>query len=189
MSERICILSSEAAFAQMLRLELEDAGYAVSVLRRDARLPQASVYLVDRDAFPTVLPPASRVVGYGHGRGTDGLYLARPFSLAALCAALRGEREEARGISLAADGTAVYLDGTRIPLSPKEYALLACLVRAGGSPVSRSALLTEVWGEGYGEGVVTVYLHYLRKKLERGGRKLLFAVRGSGYALRSEEQP
>ena len=53
MSERVCILSADPAFAQMLRLELEDAGYTVSVLRRDKRLPAASVCLVDRDSFPS----------------------------------------------------------------------------------------------------------------------------------------
>ena len=188
MSDRVCILSAEAAFAQMLRLEREDAGYAVSVLHGEKRLPQAGVYLIDRDAFPATLPPARRVIGYGRGEGTDGLYLTRPFSLAALAAALRGEREQEHGLTLAADGTAAYLNGTRIPLSGKEFALLACLVRAGGTAVSRATLLREVWGEGSGEGVVTVYLHYLRKKLERGGKKILYAVRGSGYALRLEER-
>lgn len=188
MSERVCILSQEPAFSQMLRLELEDAGYTVSVLHGEKRLPQAAVYLIDRDAFPATLPPASRVIGYGHGEGTDGLYLTRPFTLAALAAALSGEREQKQDLILSEDGTAAYLDGTRIPLTPKEFALLACLVRAGGAPVSRATLLSAVWGEGSDEGVVTVYLHYLRKKLERGGKKMLYAVRGSGYALRWEER-
>ena len=54
--------------------------------------------------------------------------------------------------------------------------------------MSREELLREVWGEGQSAGVVNVYLHYLRKKLERGGNKLLYAVRGSGYALRLENK-
>ncbi len=186
--ERICILSAEAAFAQMLRLELEDAGYSVSVLHREKKLPSASLYLVDRDTFAAAEPPASRVIGYGRGESSDATFLHRPFLLSDLISAVRGEGKRERGMILSPDGASVTLRGTRIPLTPKEYALLACLVRANGAPVSRAALLRAVWEEGSGEGVVTVYLHYLRKKLERDGKKILYAVRGSGYALRMEEE-
>lgn len=188
MSERICVLSADAAFAQMLRLELEDAGYSVSVLHREKKLPSAPIYLVDRDAFPSTEPPASRLIGYGKSASSDPIFLLRPFLLSDLISAVRGEGKRERGITLAPDGASVTLHGTRIPLTPKEYALLACLVRASGAPVSRADLLREVWEEGSDEGVVTVYLHYLRKKLERGGKKILYAVRGSGYALRMEEE-
>ena len=62
-------------------------------------------------------------------------------------------------------------------------------MQAGGKPLSRRELLSAVWGEDdVEEGVVTVYLHYLRKKLERGGKKMLYAIRGRGYALRMEEE-
>ena len=186
MAERVCILSKEAAFAQMLRLELEDAGCRATVLHRETRLPQADVYLIDRDAFPAAAPHA-RVVGYGKGTPTDAVFLSRPFALTALLFAIEGEGERACGLALSEDGRAAYLDGTRIPLTEKEYALLTCLVHANGAPLSRSELLQAVWGGEKSEGVVTVYLHYLRKKLERGGKKMIYAVRGSGYALRMEE--
>jgi two-component system OmpR family response regulator len=62
-------------------------------------------------------------------------------------------------------------------------------MQAKGTPVTRAQLLAAVWGEGEtDEGVVTVYLHYLRKKLERHGKKMIYAVRGHGYALREEEE-
>ena len=186
MAERVCILSKETAFAQMLRLELEDAGYRVAAVHRETRLPQADVYLIDRDAFPLANPRA-RVVGYGRGSATDAVFLVRPFAFGALVSAVEGEGEHARGLLLSEDGRAAYLDGTRIPLTEKEYALLSCLMRANGAPLSRRELLSSVWGGETSEGVVPVYLHYLRKKLERGGRKMLYAVRGSGYALRMEE--
>lgn len=188
MSERVVILSNEPAFAQMLRLELEDAGYTVSVLRRDSRLAAAGVYLVDRDAFFDVAPPASRVVGYGRVTRKEACFLSRPFLLSALLPAVRGEEEITGTLKLQGDGVLILPNGTRVLLSPKEYALLACLVRADGAPVPRAKLLREVWGEGQSEGVVTVYLHYLRKKLERDGKKMLYAVRGSGYALRWEDK-
>ena len=188
MSERVVILSCEPVFAQMLRLELEDAGYAVSVLRRDKRLPVAGVYLVDRDTFSDVTPPATRVVGYGRVARAEAHFLARPFLLSALLPMLRAEEQKTDAPALLADGAVILRDGVRVSLSPKEYALLACLIRAGGAPVTRHELLREVWGEGQNEGVVTVYLHYLRKKLERNGKKMLYAVRGGGYALRWEDE-
>ena len=188
MSERVVILSPEPVFSQMLRLELEDAGFAVSVVRRDKRLPAAGVYLVDRDAFPEVTPPASRVVGYGRAARGEAHFLARPFLLTALLSAMQDEKPKTGAPQLLPDGAVMLPSGTRVLLSPKEYALLTCLVRADGAPVSRKELLREVWGEGQNEGVVTVYLHYLRKKLERGGKKMLYAVRGSGYALRWEDE-
>ena len=184
MAESICILSCEAEFSQMLRLELEDAGYTVSVTQRKKRLPRADVYLIDRDTF-SITPPAHRVLAYGRGKPSEGVYLSRPFALPDLLSALHTPKRE-QGLVMVAEERAVYLNGTRIPLSVKEYALLACLLRANGAPVSRKHLLCEVWGEGQREGVVTVYLHYLRKKLERGGKKILYAVRG-GYALRLED--
>lgn len=180
---RICILSDEVAFAHMLRLELEEGGHRVSVTADEGRLPTAELYIVDRDRYATPLP-GGRVLAYGRQIATGKDVLHRPFSLTALAAAV-ATPTAARGLTLA-EGAAI-LDGERIPLTGREHALLACLLGAGGAPVSRRDLFSAVWaGEG-DDGVVTVYLHYLRKKLERGGKKLLYAVRGRGYALRMEE--
>lgn len=183
---RICILSDERAFAHMLKLELEDLGHTVTVTAEPRRLSPAALYLIDRDRF-SATPCGGRTLFYGRQLMGAGV-LRRPFSLAALAAAV--QTPPARGLQMTEN--AVILRGERIPLTAREHALLSCLVQAGGIPVSRRELYAAVWGgeaEQGDDGVVVVYLHYLRKKLERDGKKILYAVRGKGYTLRevSEE--
>lgn len=83
----------------------------------------------------------------------------------------------------------MLLDGERIALTDREYACLQCLLAADGAPVSREELHRVVWQGEQDIGVVTVYLHYLRKKLERHGKRLIYAIRGRGYALRQGDEP
>jgi len=62
----------------------------------------------------------------------------------------------------------VELDGALVPLTRKEYELLAMLAQNAGEIVRREVLLRQVWG--YGEGVRTrtldVHVRRVRKKLD-----------------------
>lgn len=176
----------------MLLLELEDRGLHVAVCQTEAAAArtEAEIYLVDADAF-SFSPATGRTVRYGRTLADappPNEQLHRPFLLTALHRAMRGGGTT-RGLVLLEGEHAVLLDGERIALTAREYACLYCLYRAGGAPVSREALLSAVWGAEERDGeVVTVYLHYLRKKLERHGKKMIYAIRGRGYALRTEEE-
>lgn len=188
----VCILSPEKEFAAMLALELEDRGLRVAVCETGEAAAgiEAESYLVDADRS-SFSPRAGRLVRYGR-RLADAPppreQLHRPFLLTALYTVLRGGGR-ARGLFLAEGERAALLDGERIPLTEREYGCLACLLQAKGKPVSREELLAAVWGESESDcGVVTVYLHYLRKKLEKNGKKMICAIRGRGYALRQEEE-
>lgn len=66
-------------------------------------------------------------------------------------------------------------------LTPTEEKLFSLLKQAGGAPVSRELLLKEVWGEGGTEGLLNLYIHYLREKLEKDGQRRIFSARGKGY--------
>ena len=77
--------------------------------------------------------------------------------------------------------------GAAIDLSAREYALLEYLAHRQGQVVSRS----DIWEHLYDQhdettsNVVDVYIGYLRRKTEAGGRpRLIQTVRGVGYALR-----
>jgi DNA-binding response OmpR family regulator len=76
--------------------------------------------------------------------------------------------------------------GRSIELSPKEYALLEFLLRNPGRPVSRAAIIEEVWrihGDSI-TNVVDVYINYLRRKIDMGSeRPLIRTVRGVGYQI------
>ena len=78
--------------------------------------------------------------------------------------------------------------GDVIYLSNTEFALLELLFRTPETPVSKRAILKEVWGSeiNYSPNVVEVYIGYLRAKLEANGRpRLLHTMKGVGYILSS----
>ena len=64
----------------------------------------------------------------------------------------------------------VQRGGHEIALSPKEYALLELLMRNAGQPVSRAAIIEQVWRLDLDTmtNVVDVYINYLRHKVDFG---------------------
>jgi two-component system response regulator MprA len=77
----------------------------------------------------------------------------------------------------------------RFSLSPKEFDLLAYLLRHPRQVLTRDRVLQDVWGYDFGGNgnVLEVYIGYLRTKTEAGGEpRLIQTVRGVGYVLRNE---
>ncbi|MBW4439421.1 MAG: response regulator transcription factor [Pleurocapsa minor GSE-CHR-MK-17-07R] len=70
-------------------------------------------------------------------------------------------------------------------LTPKEFNLLGVLVRNSGRVVPRQELVTEAWGEEYGDAIdsLKLYIHYLRQKVERDAEHpdYILTSRGVGY--------
>ncbi len=81
---------------------------------------------------------------------------------------------------------AVRRAGRAVELSPKEYALLEFLLRNPGHPVTRAAIIEEVWrihGDSI-TNVVDVYINYLRRKIDTGAdHPLIRTIRGVGYQI------
>lgn len=77
----------------------------------------------------------------------------------------------------------VFLDGMEVPLTRKEFNLLALMVQNRGENVPRDILLFRIWG--YGREVRTrtldVHIRRLRKKLEPFGDAYIETVFGVGY--------
>src|SRR5436190_8705588 len=124
-------------------------------------------------------------------------YLVKPFDLAELLARVRALLRRAghdadtplRHADLVLDPvTRETRRGDRaFTLRPKEFDLLAYLMRHPQQVLPRARLLEEVWGYDFGgtDGVLDVYIRYLRAKTEAGGEPLLIqTVRGVGYVLR-----
>ena len=77
--------------------------------------------------------------------------------------------------------------GRDIELRPREYALLELLMRNAGRVVSKTMILSHVWGYDFdpGSNVVDVLVFRLRDKIDRGfDPPLLHTVRGIGYVLK-----
>ncbi len=86
------------------------------------------------------------------------------------------------GLVLSEKESAVYLGKRKIKLTDVEYRLLLALYSAEGF-VKRDTLLQEVWGGERDLGVVNVYIHYLREKLEQDGEKIILSSRREGYGI------
>ena len=163
----------------------DGSGYDVLAALRAARHPTHVLMLTARGSVE------DRVEGLD--RGADD-YLVKPFSFDELAARLRALERRLKPVSTEVHADALTLDlirhtatahGERLDLTPTEFSLLAALLRERGAPVSRRALLREVWGYEFdpGTNVVDVHVNRLRRKLEdRGLESVIRTVRGSGYA-------
>lgn len=86
------------------------------------------------------------------------------------------------------ENCSVTVRNRTVKLSPTECRLLSRLAQAEGQAVSREELSAHLWGSDNGrsyEGMVSLYVHYLRKKLEDDPRypRHIRTKRGGGYYL------
>lgn len=82
--------------------------------------------------------------------------------------------------------------GSRVPLSAKEYAVLAFLAANPGRPLAPQTVYESVWKGAYGDPTaVAVYVQRLRKKLEEdpSNPRFLETVHGMGYRFNPSGAP
>ena len=108
--------------------------------------------------------------------------LPYPFSFGELRELLAGGAPASRLI-IERDGRGVILDGERIRLTEREHALLSAIAEGGGDFVGRDELRERAFGPDMGGGILNVYIHYLREKLEKNGEKLILSSRLGGYRI------
>ena len=93
-------------------------------------------------------------------------------------------------ITLDSDSHQVTFNGEIVDLSPTEFRLLYVLLESKGRVLSKSYLLSEVWGITFESEttVVDTYISYLRKKLHKDGFEGIKTIRGVGFQLQPEKK-
>ncbi len=126
-------------------------------------------------------------------------YIRKPFEFEELLARIRVQlrRRGSEGGPLAAGRLSVdpatheaRYGPTGLALTPKEFALLAFLLRNKGKVCTRSRIIEHVWDMHFDSdtSVIDVYINFLRKKLDAAGcRNLIQTIRGVGYIIREDE--
>lgn len=186
-AERPDLIITDLAMPEMNGLELTEA------VRRVATTPIIVLSVRDTDAMKI-----SALDG-----GADD-YLTKPFSMPELLARVRAQlrrtaepvpvngRVEVGDFVLDVDAHQVVLDGEELHLTPKEFELLAVLLRNADRVMTHKVLLRSIWGPA-GESqpeYLRVLVGQLRKKLEHGqGQQYIQSEPWVGYRLRPTGAP
>lgn len=174
----------DAVLLDIMMPELD--GFAVCrALRRDSEVPII---------FLTALSDETDKL-YGYELGADD-YITKPFSMSVLYAKITalikrrrgvirtGDRLKAGNITMRLSSRKVYVGLREIMLTPKEYALLECLMKNRNIVLSREQLLVKCWGYDYeGEArAVDTHIKRLREKLGDAAGCIKTVVK-AGYRL------
>src|ERR687888_416349 len=210
MMPTILIVDDDHKITDMLRRTLIYEGYGV-LTAADGKeaLAQAQAHHPDLVVLDWMMPGLSGLEVARRLRATAGMPIlmltardaiddrVKPFAPAELLARLRsllrratdGGEKPLRCADLVLDPTTrdTRRGDRAFTLSPKEFDLLSYLLRHPRQVLPRERILEEVWGYDFGgeDGVLDVYIGYLRAKTEAGGEpRLIQTVRGVGYVLR-----
>ena len=184
-------------------LEMSE-GFAHDLIVLDVRLPGLSGIQVCRElrqsgnSSPVLMLTARGLVEQrveGLDAGADD-YLTKPFALAEFRARVRALTR--RGLNkgnyvlrcgdLEVDRQKRRLrrDGSVVPLTAKEFALIELLMMNAPNTVSRTEIIEHVWDCHFDSetNLVEVYVNRLRQKVDRQGKaRLIHTIRGVGYRM------
>lgn len=145
----------------------------------------AVLFLTARDSID------DRLAGFAAGADD---YLVKPFEMVELLARIRAVLRRTGAIVLSAmqvsdllvdeDAGEVIRAGSPVVVTATELKLLVYLARNKGRLLSKTQILTQVWGyDAYDPNLVEAYISALRRKIEATGPRLIHTVRGVGYRL------
>ena len=159
-------------------------------LRRNSAVPVMIVSARDADE--------DMILGLGIGADE---FVTKPFSPKVLAARVRAMLRRSTDLKaspnavkfgdfvLDIDGYLLKKGGEKVPLSFKEFEVLACLATHPGKAMTPDTIYSEVWRNQYGDvTAVAVYIQRLRKKIEKDPASPVFieTVHGMGYRFSAE---
>ncbi|MFH1924605.1 MAG: winged helix-turn-helix domain-containing protein, partial [Planctomycetota bacterium] len=194
------VILRASAEGNKVRLEVEDNGVGLS--RRAAKKVFDRFYQVDQSL-------ARQTGGCGLGLSivqfivtAHGGSVTKPFStkelLARAEAFLRRRRQKEPEVyrfgrcELHMGSRTLVRDGLEVPLTPKEFSLLALFARHPGRALTRDEILRSVWGDHLLVTTRSVdrFINTLRNKIEPNPKRatLIKTIRNIGYRFEAAEQ-
>ena len=174
---RIEVMTKDDYLARKIALALSGTMVTERIRDLSEHIPGTPLLFdIDTEDIDESLPDA---VTMSRNRDSD---LRLPLRISELCRTFDGKTRDIP-LSLRENEKCVTLRGERIRLTDVEHQLLAALMKRRGGYASREELLYEVWHGERDSGVVNVYIHYLREKLERHGEKIIVSSRKYGYGI------
>ena len=170
---RIAVWTGDSYLKRLIELSLRDCHEVI-----EFGSGAADVLVADADFSPHK-PFGGRVI-YLSREGKEGAY-ALPMPRGALAELISGNGEKGR-LYLGEGAKYAVLDGKEIKLTAQEGALLAFLLSKRGGYATREEISKSVWG-GASDGLINIYIHYLREKLEVEGEKIIISSRSCGYRI------
>ena len=184
--------------------------YDYDIILLDLNLPDLHGYdvlkklRVSRVETPVLIlsgmgQPDDKVKGLGFGADD---YLTKPFDRRELVARIQAVVRRSKGhaqsviktgkLTLNLDTRTVEVDGQRLHLTGKEYAMFELLSLRKGTTLTKEMFLNHLYG-GMDEPelkIIDVFVCKLRKKLSNatGGENYIETVWGRGYVLRDPEE-
>ena len=173
MERKIAVFTENMYLFQKIKLDVPSE----CVVRLN-ECKEGDLCLFDIDTSKLSKPSDAIVMSY-----SDGYGLKLPLALGAVEKLLSEKALSNELLILNSEARCAILHGEEIKLTEVEFLLLNLLYSNGGNFVSREEILHTVWEENTDAGVINVYIHYLREKLEKRGEKIIISSRKCGYKI------
>ena len=171
MKKIICVITEDNFLFQKIKLDCTD-DVTVSRLLTD----DFSLCLFDLDSSKESIPRGALTMSR-----TAEADIKIPFPLGMVNSLL--SKSDSAILTVDRSTRCAYLRGEKIKFTEVEFALFSLLCSKEGEFVSREEILRTVWGDEADTGVINVYIHYLREKIERHGEKIIISSRKCGYKI------
>ena len=172
---RIAVLTDDVYLRRLIEITLGRLGEVTDYSRTVA----ADVLIVDTDCSLSY-DFGGRVIALSREE-REGAYLL-PLPRGRLAELVQQEEAYAPRLFLRERERSAVLNGKEIRLTAQEYSLLSFLLSKRGGYATRTEISREVWG-GASDGLINIYIHYLREKLESEGEKIIISSRSHGYRI------
>ena len=173
---RVSVVTNDRYLYRFIELELLDVAEV-----SDTGDEGADVVVLDCDSGFPAPEVSARIIMLSRNHTTDYIPIPLPRGL---LKELVSSADKKPLLYLSGDGKCAVLKGKTIKLTAHEFSLLSLLLEGGENFTSREEISKKVWGDA-SDGLINIYIHYLREKLERDGEKIIVSSRKYGYKINS----